>query len=327
MFFNVTGADGKVTSTQYFSKTFTTSALCTANTQLSATDLKLPTGAVRDQTKPVTCNCSATLATQGAACDVAKFTAAQQQAADTGGGGAGGGGPSGPIGGFVSLTKIAAFDDAGNSAKLPDFLNNLYKICIGIAAVLAVLQIMRAGVMYMGGDSVTEKSQAKSIITQSLLGLLLVLSPTIIFGIINKDILSLKINNLDKLQVLNSASQAVADSVLWSDDKSTYGTASVRCLQEGGGAYPVALCRSTGSTEAVPIPSGGTCTGTLVTICKLPAGKTPTASCDIYKQVKIVTNSVCDGAAGFTRIDPTCSQCSGASTGSTCCGSTQAATP
>jgi type IV secretory pathway VirB2 component (pilin) len=144
-----------------------------------------------------------------------------------------GGGPSGPIGGFVSLTKIAAFEAAGNSATLPDFLNNLYKICIGIAAVLAVLQIMRAGVMYMGGDSVTEKSQAKSIITQSLLGLLLVLSPTIIFGIINKDILSLKINNLDKLQVLNSASQTVADSILWSDDKSTYGTASVRCLQEG----------------------------------------------------------------------------------------------
>jgi hypothetical protein len=60
---------------------------------------------------------------------------------------------------------------------------------------------MRAGIMYMGGDSITEKKQARDLIAMSLVGLLLVLAPTIVFGIINPDILSLKIGNLDKLNI------------------------------------------------------------------------------------------------------------------------------
>lgn len=79
------------------------------------------------------------------------------------------------------------------SNSIPDLLNNIYKICIGIAAVLAVLQIMRAGVLYMGGDSITEKKEARDLISMSVIGLVLVLAPTIVFSIINPDILQLKI--------------------------------------------------------------------------------------------------------------------------------------
>lgn len=90
-----------------------------------------------------------------------------------------------------SLPGISSLETSSNTAT---FLTQLYKICIGAAAVIAVLQIMRAGVLYMGGDSFTEKEQARSLISTSIIGLLLVLAPTIVFSIINPDILKLNID-------------------------------------------------------------------------------------------------------------------------------------
>jgi len=106
---------------------------------------------------------------------------------------------------FVSLTNIPRVFDAGTVLNTPEglsaFLNNIYRASIGIAAVIAVLQIMRAGVMYMGGDSVTEKKEAKNLIGLAIGGLILVLSPVIVFSIINPRILDLKIEGINDLDV------------------------------------------------------------------------------------------------------------------------------
>lgn len=96
--------------------------------------------------------------------------------------------------GFVPLTNIPQLTDLGNSFALDNFLNQLYRIAIGIAAVVAVLQIMRAGIMYMGGDSVTKKGEARQLIGLAIGGLVLVLSPVIVFSLVNPEILSLKID-------------------------------------------------------------------------------------------------------------------------------------
>lgn len=101
--------------------------------------------------------------------------------------------------GFVPLTNVPFLTDTGNSFDLSQFLNNLYRLAIGVAAVIAVLQIMRAGIMYMGGDSVTEKKEAKNLIGLSIAGLVLVLSPVVVFSVINPEILSLRINNIEEL--------------------------------------------------------------------------------------------------------------------------------
>lgn len=103
--------------------------------------------------------------------------------------------------GFVPLTQVPFLTDTGNSFDLSQFLNNLYRLAIGVAAVIAVLQIMRAGIMYMGGDSVTEKKEAKNLIGLSIAGLVLVLSPVVVFSIINPEILSLKIDRIEELDV------------------------------------------------------------------------------------------------------------------------------
>lgn len=106
---------------------------------------------------------------------------------------------------FVPLTNIPGLLETGRTVVGPEglsaFLNSIYRLCIGAAAVIAVLQIMRAGIMYMGGDSVTEKKDAKNLIALSIGGLILVLSPVIVFSIINPRILDLKIEGIDALKV------------------------------------------------------------------------------------------------------------------------------
>ena len=115
-------------------------------------------------------------------------------------------------GNFVPLTNLPIF---GNSSSLtsaptiPKFFNALYVYCVGIAAVLAVLQLIHAGILYMGGDSVTEVKQAKDLIASVFLGLILVLSPVIIFSLINPKILSLNVG-FDKLQSTSAPSTPAA---------------------------------------------------------------------------------------------------------------------
>lgn len=196
MFFNVPGAEGATESRQYYSKVYATAAECSTGANLSGSRLGLPAGATRDTSKPVVCNCSTPLQSQGASCDQAKFTAAQTTLTTTN---TGSSGTQSDSTAFVPLTSIPGIQSAGNAATLPDFLNSLYKLAIGVAAVLAVLQIVRAGVMYMGGDSITEKKDAKNLIALSVGGLILVLSPVIVFSIINPKILSLQIGGLDEL--------------------------------------------------------------------------------------------------------------------------------
>ncbi|MGB4076520.1 MAG: pilin [Minisyncoccia bacterium] len=95
---------------------------------------------------------------------------------------------------FVPLTSIPGIAEAAASPDIATFLNVLYKICIGIAAVLAVVQIARGGITYMLGDGVTEKREARHHIYLAVFGLVLVLSPVIVFSIIDTRILDLKIN-------------------------------------------------------------------------------------------------------------------------------------
>ena len=117
-------------------------------------------------------------------------------------------------GGFAPLNRsLPGIGDFADSPSIPNLLNNIYKIAIGLAAILAVLQIMRAGVLYMGGDSITEKKEAKDLIAMSLIGLLLVLAPTIVFSIINPDILKLQIGaGALKTQFKDSPSDSFANS-------------------------------------------------------------------------------------------------------------------
>lgn len=109
--------------------------------------------------------------------------------------------------GFVPLAPITGLTDpatlnAAGSKNLADFFNNLYKYAIGLAAVLAVIQIIWAGLnIALHQDNVSSITDSKGKIYNAIFGLVLVLSPVLVFSIINPNILNLSLS----LPVLNRA--------------------------------------------------------------------------------------------------------------------------
>lgn len=77
---------------------------------------------------------------------------------------------------------------ADPSVNIDDYINTLYALSISIAAFLAVIKIIIAGVKWMMSDIVTSKEEAKKDIWGSTLGLLLIISAVLIFNTINPQI-------------------------------------------------------------------------------------------------------------------------------------------
>jgi hypothetical protein len=82
---------------------------------------------------------------------------------------------------------------SGSTSDLSAFVNNLFIFAISLGAVLAVLRLSYAGYLYMGqSDMWSHKGQAKDIIQNTILGLLLLLSIYLILYQINPTILQFK---------------------------------------------------------------------------------------------------------------------------------------
>lgn len=97
---------------------------------------------------------------------------------------------------FVPLAEIPNLTKGvvANSEGLATFLNNLYKYLIGFAAMLAIIEIIWGGLEISTKDSVSKQSDGRERITQAIFGLILVLSPVLVFSIINPSILNLSLN-------------------------------------------------------------------------------------------------------------------------------------
>jgi hypothetical protein len=183
--------------------------------------------------------------------------------------------PTVPTDTFVPLNPIPGIIEAGNAPSLPVFFNGLYKICIGAAATIAVLQLMRAGFLFMvNKGSVSHNEQAKSIITNSVLGLVLVLSPAIVFGIINPKILNLSLD-VTALQPIapTPAGQFIgADAVLWTTTGGDKAADAKRCAYTKG----TIEYRCTKGTTYRAIGASDTCASgeTSSDVCKAPSNST-----------------------------------------------------
>lgn len=80
---------------------------------------------------------------------------------------------------------------------LSTFIQKLFVFAITIGAIIAVVQLMRAGYLYMGSEIWSSKSKAREIFVNVIFGLLLLLSIWLILQKINPQIL-----NLDILKVI-----------------------------------------------------------------------------------------------------------------------------
>jgi hypothetical protein len=106
-----------------------------------------------------------------------------------------------PIFLFLPIVLLAETTDPGNYTsliKLPvetvggdtfgGYINMLYLTAVSLAAVLAVLKLILAGVKYMLSDVVTTKSEAKSDIKGALVGLLIIIAGVLVLNEINPSI-------------------------------------------------------------------------------------------------------------------------------------------
>ena len=70
------------------------------------------------------------------------------------------------------------------------FVNLIYGLSISIAALLAVVKIVIAGVKWMLSDVVTDKTDAKKDIQGALFGLIVIISAVLIITVINPNIVT-----------------------------------------------------------------------------------------------------------------------------------------
>lgn len=91
---------------------------------------------------------------------------------------------------FVPLQTVGGVIEKGSDQRLGDFLNGVFRIGVGAAALLAVLMITIGGFEYMTSTIPGVKADGKSRIVGAILGLLLILLSWLILNIINPDILS-----------------------------------------------------------------------------------------------------------------------------------------
>ena len=106
---------------------------------------------------------------------------------------------------FVPLADVSQSQKLSNlygSQDFSSFINGLFKFAIAIGAIVAVLRLAYAGYLYMGQSEMwSHKGEAKTIIADVTLGLLLLLSIYLILFQINPDILTLKaLRNITPVQ-------------------------------------------------------------------------------------------------------------------------------
>ena len=91
---------------------------------------------------------------------------------------------------YVPLIGIPGVSD---SSSLPTYINNIYRVTIGVGAIFAVVKIALAGVKYSMSGVVTDKAEAKKDIQGVLLGLAILLLPALVLGTINPKLLNLDV--------------------------------------------------------------------------------------------------------------------------------------
>ncbi len=93
---------------------------------------------------------------------------------------------------YTLLAPIGSLKQA--PSNMGDYFNIIFKIAIGLCAVLAVVMIVIGGFQYMGDESIFGKTEAKAQIKNALFGLFIALGAYALLNTINPDLLSTDMN-------------------------------------------------------------------------------------------------------------------------------------
>ncbi len=128
---------------------------------------------------------------------------------------------------YVPLIGIPGLEDPANMT-LATYINALYTLAITIAAFLAVVKLIFAGVKYIVSDVPPSKVAAKNDIKNSILGLLIVIGAVLILTTINPDLVDL--NALGKIEPTITEIQSV-EVITTGSDTTTSGGGTVRSTE------------------------------------------------------------------------------------------------
>jgi len=122
----------------------------------------------------------------------------------------------------------------GNLTEAPDnvgdYFNVIFKIIIGLCAVLAVIMIVIGGIQYMGSESIFGKTEAKSRIAAAILGLIIALGAYALLNTINPDLLG---GGGVTIKQVSAEIEDEQESVPWNEY--TQGSSSNKNCPEGYG--------------------------------------------------------------------------------------------
>lgn len=106
--------------------------------------------------------------------------------------------PSTQTSNYIPLTPIGDFVKEGKAVVLHDYITNMIKLGIAVAAGLAVVMMILGGVEYMSTDAIFGKEEGKSKVNDAIIGLVMALCSYLILQTINTAFLdnNLKIENV-----------------------------------------------------------------------------------------------------------------------------------
>ena len=163
----------------------------------------------------------------------------------------------------------------GGGSDFDSYINSLYVMAISIAALLAVLKIVIAGVKWMTTDVVSTKGDAKNDIRGALLGLVIIIGAVVILEVINPNILEVDVTlrqletperGADGDEQLAGSEQSAIERACPADDP------DVQCLTQdcevlGESAWDYVLAGTAmgaGAGTVVPVPGVGTVSGAVI---------------------------------------------------------------
>jgi len=141
-------------------------------------------------------------------------------------------------------TPIVGLPGVPTDASFDTYINALYGLSISIAALLAVIKIVIAGVKYMLTDIVTSKGAAKEDIKGALLGLLIVIGAVLILTVINPNLANVNIPLLGQ-------GKATCDSCITSLDTSGVNTSLIYRQTFPNGAGTIESFPTTATAEEI----------------------------------------------------------------------------
>ena len=129
---------------------------------------------------------------------------------------------------LAPIGDIKCMDNTGTdksciSNNIGEYLNVIFKLAIGICALLAVIMLIINGITYMGDESIFSKTEAKSKMYSAIIGLLIALGAWALLNTINPALTGLGGINIDP------ASVDVETQPLVKNDPYTEGTTTSKC--------------------------------------------------------------------------------------------------